>query len=95
MSNALMAKFNMKGAKGEKVGFTKKTVYTAIKGIYASFFFLYCINPRLIPAQSLLEHLFSFINYSPFPEKKRCFLTLVKAVLEISDFKSKILSRLH
>ena len=69
MSNALMAKFNMKGAKGEKVGFTKKTVYTAIKGIYASLFFLYCIIPRLIPAQSLLEHLFSFINYSPFSEK--------------------------
>ena len=68
-----MAKFNMKGAKGEKVGFTKKTVYTAIKGIYASFFFLYCIIPRLIPAQSLLEHLFSFINYSPFSEKKSVF----------------------
>ena len=61
------------GAKGEKVGFTKKTVYTAIKGIYASFFFLYCIIPRLIPAQSLLEHLFSFINYSPFPEKNGVF----------------------
>ena len=73
MSNALMAKFNMKGAKGEKVGFTKKTVYTAIKGIYASFFFLYCIIPRLIPAQSLLEHLFSFINYSPFSEKNGIF----------------------
>ena len=100
MSNALMAKFNMKGAKGEKVGFTKKTVYTAIKGIYASFFFLYCIIPRLIPAQSLLEHLFSFINYSPFSEKnnnkkKRCFLTLEKAVLETHGFKSKILPRLH
>ena len=26
------------GAEGEKVGFTKKTVYTAIKGIYAFFF---------------------------------------------------------
>ena len=56
MSNALMAKFIMKGAKGEKVGFTKKAVYTAIKDIYASFSFLYCIIPRLIPAQSLLEH---------------------------------------
>ena len=40
MSNALMAKFSMKGAKGEKVGSTKNTVYTAIKGIYASFFFI-------------------------------------------------------
>ena len=48
-----MAKFNMKGAKGEKVGFTKKTVYTAIKGIYASFFFLYCIIPRLYPDMRL------------------------------------------
>ena len=95
MSNALMAKFSMKGAKGEKVGFNKKTVYTAIKGIYASFFFLYYIIPRLIPAQSLLEHLFSFINYSSFPEKRRCFFTLEKAVLETNGFKSKILSRLH
>ena len=73
MSNALMAKFNMKGAKGEKVGFSKKTVYTAIKGIYTSFFFLYYIIPRLIPAQSLLEHLFSFINYSSIPEKNGVF----------------------
>ena len=40
MSNALMAKFNMKEAKDEKVGFTKKTVYTAIKGIYASSFYI-------------------------------------------------------
>ena len=30
MSSALMAKFNMKGAKGEKVGLTEKTAYTAI-----------------------------------------------------------------
>ena len=42
MSNALMAKFNMKGAKGEKVGFTKKTVYTAIKGV--CFFFLFTLH---------------------------------------------------
>ena len=84
MSNALMAKFNMKGAKGEKVGFTKKTVYTAIKGIYASFFFLYCIIPRLTPAQSLLEYLFSFINYSPFSEKNDVFSL---AVLETHGFK--------
>ena len=55
MSNALMAKFNMKGAKDEKVGFTKKTVYTAIKGIYASFFFLYCIIPRLYPDMLLFR----------------------------------------
>ena len=40
MSNAVMAKFNMKGAKGEKVGFTKKTVYTAIKGICVFFLFI-------------------------------------------------------
>ena len=86
MSNALMAKFNMKGAKGEKVGFTKKTVYTAIKGIYASFFFLYCIIPRLTPklTQSLLEYLFSFINYSPFSEKNGVFSL---AVLETHGFK--------
>ena len=80
MSNALMTKFSMKEAKGEKVGFTKKTVYTTIKGIYASFFFLYYITPRLIPAQSLLELLFSFINYSPFPEKNDVF-SLLKRLL--------------
>ena len=84
MSNALMAKFNMKGAKTEKVGFTKKTVYTAIKGIYASFFFLYCITPRLTPAQSSLEYLFSFINYSPFSEKNDVFSL---AVLETHGYK--------
>ena len=42
MSNAVMAKFNMKGAKGEKVGFTIKIVYAAIKGIY--FFFLLILH---------------------------------------------------
>ena len=55
MSNALMAKINMTGAKGEKVGSTEKTVYTAVKGIYASFFFLYCIIPRLYPDMPLFR----------------------------------------
>ena len=41
MSNALTTKFDMKGAKGEKVGFTQKTVYRAIKGI--CFFFLFIL----------------------------------------------------
>ena len=43
MSNTLVEKFNMKGAKGEKVGFTekKKKQFTQLLKVFASFFILY------------------------------------------------------
>ena len=47
MSNALMAKLNMKGAKGEKGWFWKKKKFAHLLKVYASFFFY--IFLRLYP----------------------------------------------
>ena len=42
MSDTPVEKFNMKGAKGEKVGFTeKKKQFTQLLKVFASFFILY------------------------------------------------------
>ena len=45
----------MKGAKGEKVGFTQKKQFTQLSKVYASFFFLYCIIPSTYPGMPLFR----------------------------------------